>query len=86
MRDPAEEIARKLDQVVGKRYEPAARQDALRRAGRMLAKWLAGAFCAIAAVATIVWVIESHRLPKEIPQRVEKPVTVTIVPAPAKTP
>jgi hypothetical protein len=86
MLDPAEEIARKLDQVVGKRYEPAARQQALRRAGSTLARWSAGALCAIAAVATIVWVIESHRLPKEMPRRADKPVTVTIVPAPGKAP
>lgn len=86
MLDPAEEVARKLDQVVGKRYVPATRQGVLRRAGSMLARWLAGALCAVAAVATIVWVIESHRMPKEVPQRADKPVTVTIVPAPAKAP
>jgi hypothetical protein len=84
MRDPAEEVSRKLDQVVGKRYEPAAGQDALRRAGGTLGKWLAGALCAIMAVATIVWVIESHRMPKEIPRRAGEPVTVTIVPVPGK--
>jgi hypothetical protein len=86
MRDPAEELARSLDQVVGKRYEPAAGQDGLRRAGGVLGKWLAGALCAIAAVATIVWVIESHRMPKEIPRRAGEPVTVKIVPAPGKAP
>jgi hypothetical protein len=86
MLDPAEEVARKLDQVVGKRYQPAARQHGLRRAGSTLARWLAGALCAVAAVATIVWMIESHRLPKEIPQRASKPVAVTIVPAPGKAP
>jgi hypothetical protein len=37
-------------------------------------------------VATIVWVIESHRLPKEMPRRADKPVAVTIVPAPGKAP
>jgi hypothetical protein len=86
MLDPAEEIARKLDLVVGKRYEPAARRHALRRAGSTLARWLAGALCAIAAVATIVWVIESHRLPKEMPRRADKAVAVTIVPEPGKAP
>ena len=86
MLDPAKEVARKLDQVVGKRYVPAMRQGVLRRAGSTLARWLAGALCAAAAVATIVWVIESHRMPKEVPRRADKPVTVTIVPAPAKAP
>jgi hypothetical protein len=86
MLDPAEEVARKLDQVVGKRYAPAARQGVLRRAGSALARWLAGALCAVAAVATIVWVIESHRMPKDVPQRADKPVTVTIVPARARAP
>jgi hypothetical protein len=85
MRDPAEVIARKLDEVVGKRYEPVEGK-LVRRAGARLARWIVGTLCAIAAVATIVWVIESHRLPKDMPQRAGKPVTVTIVPGPGKTP
>jgi hypothetical protein len=84
MRDPAEEVARKLDQVVGKLYEPAANEHPLRRVAARLGKGLAGALCAVAAAATVVWVIESHRMPKEIPRRAGEPVTVTIMPAPAK--
>ena len=81
MIDRKDALRRSLDQVVGKRYEPVGEGRRLRGAGRILAKWLAGALCAVAAAATIVWVIESHRLPKEIPRRADKPVTVTIVPA-----
>jgi hypothetical protein len=81
MIDPEEELRRRLDEVVGKRYEPEAQKGAARRAARALARWIVAALCAMAAVATILWVIESHRLPKEMAPRVEKPVTVTIVPA-----
>lgn len=77
MRDPEEELRRKLDEVVGKRYAPPVEGAARRR----LARWLLASACAAGAVATIVWTIESHRLPKEMPRRVEKPVSVTIVPA-----
>ena len=84
MSPPEEKLERKLDEVVGKRYEPIPEKDRVRRAGIMLARWVVAALCAMGAVATIIWVIESHRLPKEIPKRVEKPVTVTIVPEPGK--
>jgi hypothetical protein len=77
MNDPEAEVFRKLDQVVGKRFEEGGR-------GRMrakLAKWTIGALCAVAAAALVIAVIETHRLPREMPQRAAKPVTVTIVPA-----
>jgi hypothetical protein len=77
MTDPHAHVSRKLDEIVGTTYEEP-------KAGRVrktLVKWLVGAVCALGAVTTIVWVIEAHRLPKEIPQRAAKPVTVTIVPA-----
>ncbi|MGZ5047346.1 MAG: hypothetical protein ACXWF0_08910 [Usitatibacter sp.] len=77
MLDPEGELRRKLDDVVGKRYAPSEKGARRRTVGR----WLAASACALAAVATILWVLESHRLPKEMPKRVEKPVTVTIVPA-----
>jgi ferric-dicitrate binding protein FerR (iron transport regulator) len=79
--DPADELRRKLDQVVGKRFEPEEGRDKARRAARSAVKALAAAVCAVGAAATVVWVIESHRLPKDIPRRADKPVTVTIVPA-----
>lgn len=78
MRDPEEELRRKLDEVVGKRYAPPAGKGAARRT---LARWLLASACAVGAVATIVWTLESHRLPKEMPRRADKPVSVTIVPA-----
>ena len=84
MIDPQDELRRRLDEVVGKRYEPVPQRERARGAARTLVKWLAGSACALAAVATIVWVIESHRLPKEMPRRADKPVTVTIVPAKAR--
>ena len=77
--DPEEAIKRNLDQVVGKQYDPIDSKLALRK---RLVKWFAGALFAIAAVSVVVYVIESHRLPKELPPQKAKPVVIKIVPSP----
>ena len=78
MDDPFAQIDKKLDEVVGKRFdEPGVRE--------RLAKWIVAAACAIGAACVIVWVIESHRLPPENARPVaKKPVIIQILPAPAK--
>jgi len=81
--DPDEAVKRKLDDVVGKEFDPVDARGALRN---RLLKWAAGALCAVAAVSLIVFVIESHRLPPKIPPRAAKPVTIQIVPSPPRSP
>jgi len=76
--DPFAQIDKKLDEVVGKRFdEPGIRERVL--------KWVLAAACAIGAACLIVWTIESHRLPPENARPVaKKPVIIQILPAPAK--
>lgn len=76
MQDPFEQIDRKLDEVVGRRFdEPGVRA--------RIVKWVVAAACAAAAAGAVVWVIESHRLPPENARPVaKKPVMIQIVPAP----
>jgi hypothetical protein len=81
--DPEEAIKRQLDDIVGTQYDPIDSKMALRR---RLVKWFAGAIFAIAAVSVIVYIIESHRLPRDVPPRVAKPVVIKIVPSPPRTP
>ena len=78
MEDPFAQIGRKLDEVVGKRFdEPGVREK--------FVKWGVAAACAIGAACVIVWVIESHRLPPENARPLpKKPVIIQILPAPAK--
>ena len=78
LEDPFAQVDKKLDEVVGKRFdEPGLRE-------RML-KWIVAAACAIGAACVIVWVIESHRLPPENARPLpKKPVIIQILPAPAK--
>lgn len=73
-------VGKKLDEIVGTSYE-TPNQGGL---GKLLVKALVGTLCALAAVVTVVWVIEAHRLPKEMPRPAPKPVTVTIVPGVAQ--
>ena len=80
----AEEVARRLDQVVGTSYHEARNLRERLRLGAL--KWALGIVVAIGAVCLIVFTIESHRLPPEgAPQR-PKPVVVRILPAPATPP
>ena len=78
MEDPFAQVDKKLDEVVGKRFdEPGVRA--------RLVKWAVAAAFALGAVCVIVWVIESHRLPPEGARPVaKKPVMIQILPAPGK--
>jgi len=82
--DPSEDFGKKVDEVIGA-YEEGPKGRAARLKNLFLT-WVVGALLAVMAVATIVLIIESHRLPKEIPKREVKPVPVQIVPAPAQRP
>ena len=77
-------VARKLEQVVGARFDEHAGHPARRWRHAML-KWGVGAACAVGAAALVFYGIESHRLPSaaqlEATKPPPKPVTVTIVPA-----
>jgi hypothetical protein len=75
--DPLEQAKRKLDDVVGRQFDPLDAKGAVRK---RLLKWIAGALCAVATVSLIVFIIESHRLPPKVPPRAAKPVVIQIVP------
>ena len=81
--DPEEAIKRKLDDVVGRQFDPIDSRIALRK---RLVKWFAGALFAIAAVSLVVYIIESHRLPRDVPRPAAKPVVIKIVPSPPRSP
>ena len=79
-RDRDELLKRRLDQVVGTRYEEARTVSGRVRLGWR--KWLLGALFAIIAACVVVLVIERHRLPTQgAVQSVRKPVEVTILPS-----
>ena len=85
MEDPFAQIGRKLDEVVGERFDAAGGKDPVGRMRATLAKWIVAGACAVGAVCVIVWVIESHRLPPENARPLaRKPVIIQILPAPAK--
>jgi hypothetical protein len=85
LEDPFAQIGRKLDEVVGKRFDASATKDPVRRARNALVKAVVAAACAVGAVCVIVWVIESHRLPPGgVKPAASKPVMIEIVPVPAQ--
>ena len=80
MEDLDRDVARKLDQVVGARFEEDAAHPA-RRWRNAILKWVVAAACAVGTASLIVYTIESHRLPPAAQAPAPKPVTVHIVPA-----
>ena len=80
MDDPAADIQKKVDAMIGS-YEEGPK-DRLARFRNFFLTWVVGALLAVIAVATIVLIIESHRLPREIPVPKAKPVPVQIIPSP----
>ena len=81
MRDDDErELRRKLDEVVGIRYDqPQLRGFSAWLRSRWL-KWVLGIAFAVAAPLLIAYTIESHRLPPTMPTPAKKPVPVQIIP------
>jgi hypothetical protein len=69
------QVRRRLDEVVGTGYDkPRVRE---------FGAWLKslGVLFAVGAMLLIVYTIESHRLPANLPQVEKKPVPVQIIPA-----
>jgi hypothetical protein len=79
MDDPERDVAKKLDEVVGERFDEGAK-GVVARIRQNLAKWIAGALLAVGAVTAIVLTIESHRLPPENAPPPSKPVKIQIIP------
>jgi hypothetical protein len=83
--DPFAQIDKKLDEVVGKRFDGSAGGDPVRRVGARLAGFIVAGACAVGAMSVIVWVIESHRMPPQgVKPAAQKPVMIQIVPDGAK--
>ncbi len=82
--DPEVQIARKLDRVVGTRFDEDA-SDPARGRRKSVVKWIVAAACAVGMAGLIVYGIESHRLPTPAQMQTQvpppKPVIVEILPA-----
>jgi hypothetical protein len=84
--DEAREVRKQLDEVVGARFDPEAREGPFGRIRHGALKGLVAAVLAIGAASLVLYTIESHRLPS--PEQVDavkssKPVEVFIPPSPA---
>jgi hypothetical protein len=85
--DDARQVRRRLDEVVGTRFDPEAPKGLFVRIRRGAVKALVAAVLAISAAALVIYTIESHRLPS--PEKVNAAksggtVDVFIPPPPAK--
>ena len=85
--DEAREVRRRLDEVVGARFDPESPGGFVGRIRHGALKGLVAAVLAIGAVCLVIYTIESHRLPS--PAQVDaakssKPVEVFIPPSPAE--
>jgi hypothetical protein len=80
MEDLERDVARKLDQFVGARFDEDAGHPA-RRWRKAILKWVVAACCAVGAASLVFYTIESHRLPPAAQAPAPKPVTVQIIPA-----
>jgi uncharacterized membrane protein len=75
------QVRRRLDEVVGTGYDkPRVREFGAWLKSRWM-KWALGVLFAVGAMLLIVYTIESHRLPANLPQVEKKPVPVQIIPA-----
>jgi hypothetical protein len=83
-RQSEDQIARRLDEIVGKHYHEARSFPERIRLGWR--KWLLGVLFAIGAACVVVLVIESHRMPSAAKIEAAKPVIVRILPPPAAPP
>jgi hypothetical protein len=77
----ARELRRRLDQVVGTEYDTPHFGDFAAWLRSRWLKWVLGVVFAVAAMLLIVYTIESHRLPANMPRVEKKPVPVQILPA-----
>ena len=81
--EAARQVRKRLDEVVGTRFDEA-RGGLASRLRHGAAKWIIAAMLAVGTAGLIVYTLESHRLPsdealKAAAQR--KPVEIVIVPA-----
>ena len=79
MRDPQEEIRRKLDEVVGTEFDE---RGARWRAGwlrRSLERWIAGLAIGVAMASLVWWILDSHLKAAHHPPE-PRPVIINIVP------
>jgi len=86
--DEARQVRRRLDEVVGTRFDPEARAGFFGRIRRSALRAIVAAMLALGAAFLVVYTIESHRLPsaeKVNAARSGKAVEVFIAPAPAKS-
>jgi hypothetical protein len=82
--DGDREIRKKLDEVVGTRFDPEAREGLAGRVRRGVVRWVAAAVLAVIAASLVVYTIESHRLPTPEAMKAtnaKKPVEVLIIPS-----
>ena len=81
--EPDEEIRRKLDEVVGDRYDERGRPGIARWLARSLPKWIAGVLLAAGAAAVVFEVLDRHIIAahQRKPGGPPRPVTVEILPA-----
>jgi hypothetical protein len=80
--DPEHQIARKLDQLVGKSFHEDAKETPGKRWRNAIVKVVVAALCAVATAGLVFYGIESHRLPPAAQMPPPKPVTVQILPSP----
>jgi hypothetical protein len=85
--DEARQVRKRLDEVVGTRFDSESREGLFGRTRRRALRALVAAVLAIAAAALVVYTIESHRLPS--PEQLNaaksgRTVEVFIAPSPTK--
>ena len=80
MRDPQEEIRRKLDEVVGTEFDERGARWRAQWFRRSLPRWIAGIAIGIAMAALVWWVLDSHLKAAHHPPG-PRPVIIDIVPA-----
>jgi hypothetical protein len=79
MDDPERDVAKKLDEVVGTRFDEA--KGVADKMRQNLVKWTLGALLAVGAVTVIVLTIEWHRLPPTGDRQQPKPLKIQIIPS-----
>ncbi len=81
-RSDSDDIEKKLDEVVGKRFDEERYGTASARWRRRLLKWALGVAFAAAAAAIVFVVLDRHlKAAHDKPGTVKEPVPVRIIPA-----
>lgn len=80
MRDPQEEIRKKLDEVVGTEFDERGERWHGEWFRRSAPRWVAGVAIGIAMAALVWWVLDSHLKAAHHPPP-PRPVIVNILPA-----